>query len=219
MSLGQRLMGERRGHADDGSGGHITRPRVYEIAGALGFLGQRRRVYDGLVAAAGIRLGDAVCDIGCGTGYLSRRVALAVGPAGRVTGVDPSAPVIAYARRAAPPNAQFVVAGGEQVPLPDAGFDVVVSSLAIHHIPPQLRGAAMREMARLVRPGGRLFVADFRPPRPGFANSLVAKLSGHAMAHNPIGELAAIVTAAGFTVVAEGDRWPMLHYVRAVAPS
>jgi hypothetical protein len=45
MGLGQKFLGGPHGHADDGSGGHITRPRRYEYVAAIGFLGQRRRVY------------------------------------------------------------------------------------------------------------------------------------------------------------------------------
>ena len=74
-------------------------------------------------------------DVGCGTGYLTKRAAHAVGPTGRVVGVDPAAPAIAYARSISPPNCDFHVAGGKAIPESDASFDVVVSSLVIHHIP------------------------------------------------------------------------------------
>ncbi|MGI9034303.1 MAG: class I SAM-dependent methyltransferase [Acidimicrobiales bacterium] len=47
---------------------------------------------------------------------------------------------------------------------PDGSYDVVVTSLMIHHLPEALRPQAMREMFRVLRPGGRVLVADFRPP-------------------------------------------------------
>jgi ubiquinone/menaquinone biosynthesis C-methylase UbiE len=103
----------------------------------------------------------------------------------------PVPPVIAYATRIAPPNCTFQVAAAQQLPLLDATFDLVVSSLAIHHIPPDLRPDAVREMLRVLHPGGRLFIADFRPPQNRIANHLIGALSGHAMQHNRIHELEA----------------------------
>jgi ubiquinone/menaquinone biosynthesis C-methylase UbiE len=217
MGLGQRLLGGPHGYADDGSGGHIAHPRRYEIAAAIGFMGRRRRVFDDLVALSGARLGDRVLDVGCGTGYLSRRAAHAVGPTGRVVGVDPSEPVIAYARSVSPAHCDFHVAGGEAVPEPGGSFDVVVSSLAIHHIPPPVRPTVMREMRRVLRPGGRLLVADFRPPRNRVVRQVVGLLGGHAMQHNPVEELTGLVADAGFEITGSGDRSHWLHYVQARA--
>jgi ubiquinone/menaquinone biosynthesis C-methylase UbiE len=219
MSIAQKLMGHQHGHADHGSGGLIMRPRLYERTAGMWFLGLRRHRYDQLVALAGIGAGDRVLDIGCGTGYLSRRAARATGPTGAVVGVDPSEPVIEYARNASPPWCRYVVSTGDAVDEPDASFDVALSSLAIHHIPPAQRVATLREMRRLLRPGGRLLVADFRPPRSRLARHVVGAFTGHAMQHNPIHELPGLVAEAGFTVTGTGDLRPMLSYVTAVRPS
>ena len=219
MGLGGKLLGGPGGHADDGSGGLIRRARLYEFFAAVGFGGFRRRVFDDLVALAGARPGDEVLDVGCGTGYFSRRAAPAVLPSGRVVGIDPSAPVIEYARRVSPPNCTFRVAGAEALPLYDASMDLVISSLAVHHIPPELRATALREAFRVLRPDGRLFIADFRPPRNRVANHLVGMLSGHAMQHNPIHELDGLITEAGFEITGRGDRRPLLHYVHAARPA
>jgi ubiquinone/menaquinone biosynthesis C-methylase UbiE len=218
MGLAQKLMGHQHGHADDHSGGLIMKPRLYERTAGAWFFGLRKRRYDQLVALAGIRAGDRVLDIGCGTGFLSRRAAMATGPTGTVVGVDPSAPVIEFARGASPSWCRYVVAPGDAVDEPDASFDVAISSLAIHHIPPAQRVATLREMRRLLRPGGRLLVADFRPPRSGVARHLVGALSGHAMQHNPIHLLPGLVAEAGFTVTGTGDLRPFLSYVVGVQP-
>lgn len=194
---------------------HVENARLYEISAAIGFAGQRRRVYDGLVRLSDVRPGDRVLDVGCGTGYLSGRVARAIGPDGRVEGIDPSGSVVAYATERAAPNATFRVAGAEQLPYDDGSFDAVVSCLAVHHIGATDRGQAFAEMYRVLRPGGRLVIADFRPPTGRLSRLAIGALTGHAAEYVPLLDLA---LAAGFEIVETGHRRPVLAYVRAVRP-
>ena len=77
MGLAQKLLvGHRHDHD---SGGVITHPRAYELFANAWFFGQRGRVFDKLVAASGAQRGEKVLDIGCGSGYFSRRIAPADG--------------------------------------------------------------------------------------------------------------------------------------------
>jgi ubiquinone/menaquinone biosynthesis C-methylase UbiE len=216
MSLGRLMQGKPR---TDTPGVTIATPRAYELCGDVCFVGRRNRAFTHLAALSGAEPGDRVLDVGCGTGYLSRRMAERVGPDGEVTGVDPSSPVLEYARRKTPRpgSAPVVYREGiaEALDLPDASCDTVVTSLMLHHLPEDLRPAALREMYRVVRPGGRLLVVEFRPPRSRLGRHLVHGGTAHAMAHNRVDLLEGFIADAGFEVRGRGDVRPWLYYVQA----
>jgi ubiquinone/menaquinone biosynthesis C-methylase UbiE len=195
--------------------------RSYDLLSTLFFFGRRRRVFTRLAALSGARPGDQVLDVGCGTGYFTRVLAERVAPRGTALGVDPSREVIAYARRLTRlPNCTFSEGIAEALEEPDDSCDVVVSSLMVHHLPEELRPRAIGEMFRVVRPGGRVLIADFRPPTTRIGRYLLA---GHvvspAMKDNPIHLLEPMVREAGFEQVRGGDVRPWLRYVRAVKPA
>ncbi|MGW2749087.1 class I SAM-dependent methyltransferase [Streptomyces sp. NPDC001450] len=216
MPLGHLMQGTS--HADT-PGVTIGTPRAYELFGALCFAGRRNRAFTRLAELSGAESGDRVLDVGCGTGYLTRHMAARVGPDGTVTGVDPSPPVLAYARgrKRRPGSAPCTYREGiaESLGLPDASFDTVVTSLMLHHLPEELRPAALREMHRVLRPDGRLLVVEFRPPKTRLGRHLVHGGAGHAMAHNRVDLLDALITDAGFEVTGHGDVRPWLYYVQA----
>ncbi|MFF4507484.1 class I SAM-dependent methyltransferase [Streptomyces sp. NPDC001401] len=217
MHLGHLMQGEP--HADT-PGVTIATPRTYELCGDLCFFGRRGRAFSRLAELSGAEPGDRVLDVGCGTGYLTRRMAARIGPDGSVTGVDPSPPVLDYARskRQRPGSAPCTYQQGiaESLDAPDASYDTVVTSLMLHHLPEELRPTALREMHRVLRPGGRLLVAEFRPPRGGIGRHLVHGAAGHAMSHNRIDLLDGLITDAGFEVAGHGDVRPWLYYVQAM---
>jgi ubiquinone/menaquinone biosynthesis C-methylase UbiE len=215
MGLAQKILVGH--HHDHNSGGVITHPHSYEVFANLWFLGQRRRAFGRLVAASGARSGERVLDVGCGSGYFSRRIAPVVGPAGAVVGIDPSQPMLDYAAAHTPANCTFQAAGAENLPFADGSFDLVVSSLAFHHIPADRRADALAEMFRVLRPGGRLFIADVRPPSIPILRQLVGGAIGHAMAQNIAGQLQELIPAAGFNVVETGDL-PILRHLLAERP-
>jgi ubiquinone/menaquinone biosynthesis C-methylase UbiE len=204
------LHGGRRG-----TGTTIDRFRLNELVSQVAFGGRRGAVYRRMVALAGMRPGDAVLDVGCSSGYLARKLAAAAGPDGHVTGVDPSEPAIACARRRALPAMTFTVAVAQDLPLPDESFDVVTSTLALHHVPARKREAALREMFRVTRPGGRLLAADFDPSRQPFPLHPGGRRMRRAAA--AVGALEDLAAAAGYRVESSG-RLPLLRYVVAVRP-
>ena len=106
------------------------------------------------VAGALVAMPSAVLDVGCGTGALLRDAGERF-RAARLVGIDPSARMIAMADAG---GAELVQAAAEHLPFPDRTFDLVVSTLSLHHW--RDRAAAVREIARVLRPGGAIVLAD-----------------------------------------------------------
>jgi ubiquinone/menaquinone biosynthesis C-methylase UbiE len=124
--------------------------------------------------------------------------------------VDPSEPAIAYARRHARPGMTFTVGVAQDLGLPDASFDVVTCTLAIHHIPARQRQAAFAELYRVTRPGGRLLTADMA----SLLHFCGRQEPQATAAADPLQDLAA---AAGYQVESVG-KLPLLRYIIAVRP-
>jgi ubiquinone/menaquinone biosynthesis C-methylase UbiE len=104
--------------------------------------------------------GNAVLDVGCGTGPMLGAIAEAVTRCGRVVGIDGSEAMIAEARRrhSGDPTIELRVGDAHALELEDASFDVALSVRVLLHLEDPRR--ALREMIRVVRPGGRVLVSD-----------------------------------------------------------
>lgn len=151
---------------DPGTGLVIEGMRRYNVFTAVWFLGRHRRLLAELVRTSGASPGDDAVDIGCGPGKLVRALGARVGARGSVAGIDPSASAVAYnQRRDDRPNHRYIQAPAQDLPLPDASVDVVTCTFVMHHIPEEYRAAAIAEMWRVLRPGGRLLLADAHPTR------------------------------------------------------
>jgi len=113
-----------------------------------------------VVALADPRPGDRVLDIACGTGVVTRLAAQQVGRTGKVTGLDLNPGMLAFAASLTPSdpptNAPITwrEASATNMPLPDAAYDIAYCQLGLQFFPD--RPAAMREMYRVLVPGGRL---------------------------------------------------------------
>ncbi|AWZ07687.1 MULTISPECIES: methyltransferase domain-containing protein [unclassified Streptomyces] len=139
--------------------------RVQEFFGARAADWDRKFPGDGpafetAVAEFGLRPGNRVLDAGCGTGRAMTALRAAVGPSGTVLGADLTPQMLAAARDAGRgAQGALLLADVAQLPLRDGALDAVFAAGLIAHLPDP--GANLRELARVVRPDGRL--ALFHP--------------------------------------------------------
>jgi ubiquinone/menaquinone biosynthesis C-methylase UbiE len=123
----------------------------------------RRRQID----LVGLREGETVLEVGCGTGALAFLAKLAVGETGEVAGVDIAPKMISRAEEKASKaglDIAFRVASVDELPFPDQQFDAVISSLMFHHLPVEVKRAGLEEIRRVLKGEGRLFLSDFCAP-------------------------------------------------------
>ena len=158
------------------------------------------------IAALALPEGSRGLDVGCGIGPNTIRLAEAIGPAGHVTGVDTSSEFLVYGRDAAERaglsgRTRFEEGDANRLPFDNDTFDWAWSSDCVGYAP-SLRTQAIREMARVVRPGGTVAILIY---------SSQLLLPGY-----PVLEAHLNATSAGIAPFTRGTR-PESHYLRATA--
>ena len=132
-----------------------------------------------VAAAAGVRAGQRVLDVACGTGVLAREVARLVGPSGSAVGLDPGTGMLAVASRLSP-EIEWRHGTADALPFDSESFDAVVSQFGLMFFPDRV--LALREMTRVLRPGGRMAVAvwDSLEHTPAYADlvALIDRVAG-----------------------------------------
>lgn len=162
-----------------------------------------------LIEQTGIESGHRVLDLGCGTGTLTLLLRESA-PQVKITGLDADPQMLAVARKKAAKKAaesgaeiDFRQGLADDLPFEDSEFDRVVSSLMLHHLDRETKRAALREVLRVLRPGGELHLADWGPPRNLLDRAAffpVRLLDGFEITRdNYEGRLPGLMEEAGFT--------------------
>jgi ubiquinone/menaquinone biosynthesis C-methylase UbiE len=161
------------GSAPQTTGNVIHWANRYDLVVQFMALGQAGRLRRKTIEFARIAPGERVLDVGCGTGALTLLAKQRAGATGQVCGLDAAPEMIEVATHKAArqqADVDFRIGVIEQLPYPDGSFDVVLSSLMMHHLPADLKPMALAEIRRVLRrpdavsgkPNGRLVIVDFR---------------------------------------------------------
>ena len=195
----------------------------YDIFSGLLGLGSKGPNSRMVIELANVKPGDKVLDVGCGTGNLTLAAQTYAGPSGRVYGIDAAPEMIEVSKKKASRlglEVVFEVGLIEELAFPDETFDVVISRLAVHHLPDDLKRRGFSEILRVLKPGGHVLIADFKPPTNPVLNHLASALVGSHMMQTNVWSLLAMLAEAGFVEVTSGPtRSSFLAFVGGKKPN
>ena len=202
-----------------------TEGRLIRWASSYDFLvnvltfGQARRLRNLTIDHALLKPGESVLDVGCGTGGVTIPAKQRVGANGRAAGIDPSPEMIAVSQKKAQHKGleiDFRIGVIEALPYPDASFDVVTSSLMMHHLPEHLQVKGLAEIYRVLKPDGRLLIADISSSKASSHQHLLNALAMHRGLKVGVEDLQETLKATGFEeVTLIGQRFWIIGFVRA----
>ena len=180
--------------------------------------GREQAFREKMLQFAHLQPGEAVLDIGCGTGTLAILAKRQVGPDGDVFGIDASPEMIARAQkkaRRAGSQVSFKESFAQSLPFPEGRFDVVLTTVMLHHLPKKARAELASEIRRVLKPGGRLLAIDFGGKvRESFLDH-IHRRHGHV----DFKEIIALFSDAGLQIAGSGAVGMRdLQFVVAMAP-
>lgn len=191
----------------------------YDFVTNIMTLGHARLLRRLTVDNALIKPGDSVLDVGCGTGEVTLLTKTRAKD-GNVYGIDPAPEMITVARKKAARKKieiDFRVGVIESLPFPDASMDVVTSSLMMHHLPDDLKVRGLAEVYRVLKPGGRLLIADFMRPTGSLLNHIFIAFTRHQGLNSGIEDMQKLLNAAGFSQISISNQNVLvIGFVRAV---
>ncbi|RJP93933.1 MAG: methyltransferase domain-containing protein [Desulfobacteraceae bacterium] len=178
---------------------------VYDFFESILLLGKQAEYDQKIIQLLDLKPSDKVLDLGCGTGVLCKMIGekLDTQSGGSVTGIDAAGNMIKVARKKrGAANIYFKAMAAENLDFEDECFDAVVSSLFFHHVPLDLKEKALSEAYRVLKPGGRLVIADMHRPTT-MMGAIVSHISRWffmqpQIAENIRGVLPQLIASAGF---------------------
>jgi ubiquinone/menaquinone biosynthesis C-methylase UbiE len=204
----------------------------YDLTVTLLTLGHADRLRQLTLDQALLKPGESILDVGCGTGGVTIPAKIRVGENGSAAGIDPALEMIAVARRKAERarlEIDFRVGVIEALPFPDETFDVVTSSLMMHHLPAHLQVKGVAEILRVLRspdpasgkPGGRILIADMlRPSGSSFQRFFTSVILHHGhVVESGLQDIPVLLREAGYEDVEQLDAgFLVIGFVRARKP-
>lgn len=193
----------------------------YDMVVKVLTFGREKTLRAETIRHAGIPQGAVVLDVGCGTGTLTLMAKAQAGETGQVYGIDAAPEMIAVARQKAAQQGRrvdFQTGLIEALPFADASFDIVLSSLMFHHLPPELKRSGLTEIYRVLKPGGRLLIIDMLRPATLMQHFTLTALVHHAATHD-VYDLQPLMEQIGFENQQSGAMsWRVLGFVQGSRP-
>ena len=198
--------------------------KLYDLCNNIGGFGEafRKRIVD----EASLKPGESVLDCGCGTGTLAVVAKRQVGPKGRVCGIDISKDQLDVARKKIKREnleIEFCESSIDELPFPDHSFNAIFSTLMLHHVPREVKIGAFREMRRVLKPGGRIVIADFGPPKHAwgwvpYAPIMLMLWLASTTRDNLYNRLPELMSQAGLRVTEHKFMKEAVHLIKAGLP-
>ena len=213
---GFKVSADKRGRTISG-----ISSRYYDRVSNWAGLGEAFRAK--VVDEASLKPGESILDCGCGTGRLAFVAKRRVGREGLVRGIDLSRDQLAIAKENAQGEGldiEFIEGSIDELPFPDDSFDAIFSTLMLHHVPRGVKTAAFGEMRRVLRPGGRIVIVDFGPPKNFWGRLLFSPLMLALMVFstsrdNAPGRLPELMSGAGLRVTEQSMIKFVVHLIKA----
>jgi ubiquinone/menaquinone biosynthesis C-methylase UbiE len=169
--------------------------------------GRERILRDMTISLAGVKAGDSVLEVGCGTGTLTLAAKRKAGPFGKVFGIDIIPGMIELSKqKAAQANEQitFQLGSIDDIPFPANHFDVVLCSFMIYHMSETTRRKGIAEIHRVLKPNGHLLVLDMVSPRRTLPRVIAQRLFDGMLRDN-LQDLLELMEASGFSNIESGQ--------------